>query len=564
MTGANCFHARRCLFSLLTYTAVYSWGRGEDGQLGLGDTSDQHRPVLVDALQERRIVQIACGSGHTVVLTEEGEVFTWGRGDDGRLGHGDNGWKFVPRLVEELRGRNIRQVTCGSYHTAAVTVAGDLYTWGGGMYGKLGHGNETGHSTPFLVESLKGLQVRQVACGSRHTVVLLENRDVYTWGDKENGVSGHGETEGQQYLPSSLEELRGKSVKQISACGFHTAALTDAGEVYTFGDGKFGRLGHNSERNQAVARFVDGLADKRVRQVACGGFHTAAVTETGEVYTWGGGEHGQLGHGDKVNRTAPTLVRALADKLVVQITCGWSHTVALTDAGEVFTWGNGDHGKLGHSDTTKVTVPKPVDALAAKRVVAVASYNEHTVALVDPVATVRASQLVSSYLGDMRRLIDAPEFADVTFIVEGRAVHAHRAVLAARSDHFRAMFSSGMRESREHEVPLRHTRVPVFLALLEYIYVDTVDVGAEMALELFAAADLYTLERLQGLCEIIVQKSVAVENAAALFQSADELHSHRLREVCLAFIVRHFDQVTKTEGFANLSRDLILDVLQNR
>jgi alpha-tubulin suppressor-like RCC1 family protein len=55
------------------------------------------------------------------VLIDEGEVHTWGRGDDGRLGHGDNGWKFVPRAVEELRGKNIAQVTCGSYHTAAVT-----------------------------------------------------------------------------------------------------------------------------------------------------------------------------------------------------------------------------------------------------------------------------------------------------------------------------------------------------------------------------------------------------------------------------------------------------------
>jgi RCC1 and BTB domain-containing protein len=156
------------------------------------------------------------------------------------LGHGDNGWKFVPRLVEELRGRAIRQVTCGSYHTAAVTVSGELYTWGGGMYGKLGHGNETGHSTPYLVESLKGLPVRQVACGSRHTVVLLENKDVYTWGDKENGVSGHGDTEGQQYLPCNVEELRGKSIKQISACGFHTAALSGK-EGFTYLLGSFWR-----------------------------------------------------------------------------------------------------------------------------------------------------------------------------------------------------------------------------------------------------------------------------------------------------------------------------------
>ena len=66
-------------------------------------------------------MQISRGRGHTVVLTDDGKVYTWGRGDDGRLGHGDNGWKFVPRLVEDLRDKKVRQVTCGSYHTAAVT-----------------------------------------------------------------------------------------------------------------------------------------------------------------------------------------------------------------------------------------------------------------------------------------------------------------------------------------------------------------------------------------------------------------------------------------------------------
>ena len=63
------------------------------------------------------------------MLTTEGEVYTWGRGDDGRLGHGDNGWKYVPRITQSLAGQVVCQVTCGSYHTAAVTGNGDLYTW---------------------------------------------------------------------------------------------------------------------------------------------------------------------------------------------------------------------------------------------------------------------------------------------------------------------------------------------------------------------------------------------------------------------------------------------------
>lgn len=110
--------------------AVFMWGRGEDGQLGLGDTSDQDEPTYVDALRGVGVRQIACGSGHTVVLTTDGEVYTWGRGDDGRLGHGDNGWKYVPRITQSLAGQIVVQVTCGSYHTAAVTGNGDLYTWG--------------------------------------------------------------------------------------------------------------------------------------------------------------------------------------------------------------------------------------------------------------------------------------------------------------------------------------------------------------------------------------------------------------------------------------------------
>lgn len=155
------------------------------------------------------VQQIACGSGHTVVLSTEGEVMTWGRGDDGRLGHGTSHWKYVPRITQSLAGQVVTMVTCGSYHTAAVSD-GCLYTWGGGMYGKLGHGNEAGHSTPKRVEALVGLFVSQIACGSRHTAIITNSGAIYSWGDKENGVAGHGDTEGHQYTPKLLEHLAEK------------------------------------------------------------------------------------------------------------------------------------------------------------------------------------------------------------------------------------------------------------------------------------------------------------------------------------------------------------------
>jgi RCC1 and BTB domain-containing protein len=215
---------------------VFSWGRGEDGQLGLGDTSDQHAPTFLDALRGVAVRQLACGSGHTCILTQDGEVFSWGRGDDGRLGHGDNGWKYVPRLINALSGKVVTQITCGSYHTAAVTNNGELFTWGGGMYGKLGHGSESGCSTPRKVEGLGDVHVGSVACGSRHTVAVTSTGAIYSWGDKENGVAGHASTEGHQYTPKLVDKLQNKNVVQLSACGFHTGCITDDNQVYIWGE----------------------------------------------------------------------------------------------------------------------------------------------------------------------------------------------------------------------------------------------------------------------------------------------------------------------------------------
>eukprot|EP00536_Pseudo-nitzschia_multiseries_P017830 jgi/Psemu1/264537/estExt_Genewise1Plus.C_18540006 len=548
---------------------LFTWGRGEDGQLGLGDTSDQDEPEYVDALRGVGIRQIACGSGHTVVLSTEGEVYTWGRGDDGRLGHGDNGWKYVPRITRSLERQVVTQVTCGSYHTAAVAGNGDLYTWGGGMYGKLGHGNEAGHSTPKRVDALKGLTVSQIACGSRHTAIVTSSGAIYTWGDKENGVVGHGDTEGHQYTPKLIQRLAEKRIVQLSACGFHTGCLTADGELFTWGEGKFGRLGHGVERNCYVPRLVETLVEKNPRQLSCGGFHTAVVTEDGRLYTFGGGEHGQLGHNNRFNKVKPTLVQALAGVFVSQIACGWSHSVALTNKGKIFTWGNGDHGKLGHGSGRKVCVPNVVDKLKEYRVVRVASYNEHTAALVEPFESNAAGggaalPVSSAYASQMRALVNDEEFSDITFLVEDQPIYAHRAILAQRCEHFAAMFRSGMRESLEPTVPMVDISRTVFLLLLEYIYTDAVKIDVNCAIGLYIAADIYQLDRLREMCCTVVRRNLNAENSGPLVQTADEKHCHTLKDVCMAYIVENFDVVSKTEGIKQVSHGLLLEILSQR
>jgi len=488
-------------------------------------------------------------------------------------GHGDNGWKYVPRIAQSLAGQVVVQVTCGSYHTAAVAGNGDLFTWGGGMYGKLGHGNESGHSTPRRVEGLVGLAVSEIACGSRHTAVITSTGALYVWGDKENGVCGHGDTEGHQYTPKLLERLAGKRVIQLSACGFHTGCLTDAGEIYTWGEGKFGRLGHGAERNCHSPRLVESLLGKRPKQVTCGGFHTAIVTEDGCMFTFGGGEHGQLGHGDKVNKVKPTLIQALEGIFISQITCGWSHSVALTSTGKVYSFGNNDHGKLGHGSGRKVSTPQLVEKLSDYRVLRVASYNEHTAALVEPsdgaskfsgAFGTNSVPVTTSFVGDMRELVNDEEYSDVTFLVDDQPVHAHRAILARRCEHFAAMFRSGMRESVERTIRIPSVPRPAFLLLMEYLYTDSVKIELENAVDLYIASDLYQLERLREMCCIVVRRNLHGDNVTGLLQTASDAHCQALKDICMEYIVANFDVISKSDGIKTVSHTLLLEILAMR
>ncbi len=145
---------------------IYVCGRGDDGQLGVQQSRDSPLTVLA-ALQHTRVAAVAVGSGHTLLLDEDGRVWSCGRGDDGRLGHGDITWRFEPKLVDffPARGLTVSSIGSGSYHSAALTREGRLFTWGGALYGKLGHGNEEPCPTPRLVAGLANKVVLQVACG---------------------------------------------------------------------------------------------------------------------------------------------------------------------------------------------------------------------------------------------------------------------------------------------------------------------------------------------------------------------------------------------------------------
>ncbi|ODN06550.1 E3 ubiquitin-protein ligase HERC2 [Orchesella cincta] len=333
----------KSLFIISQDGRVYSCGEGTNGRLGLGHSNNVSVPQQLTALSPYVVKKVAVHSGgkHAMALTTDGKVFSWGEGDEGKLGHGNTVTYERPKLVEALKSKRIREIACGSSHSAAITSGGELYTWGLGEYGRLGHGDNVTQTLPKLVEALVGKRVLQVACGSRdaQTLALTDEGMVYSWGDGDFGKLGRGGSEGCA-VPQNIEKLNGLGVCQIECGAQFSLALTKYGQVWTWGKGDYFRLGHNDDRHVRKPTLVEPLKGKKIVHVAVGALHCLAVTDTGQVFGWGDNDHGQQGNGTTVVNRKPTLVQGLESVKVTKVACGSSHSVAWTSPEVSYVKGN--------------------------------------------------------------------------------------------------------------------------------------------------------------------------------------------------------------------------------
>ncbi|XP_041862098.1 E3 ubiquitin-protein ligase HERC2 isoform X2 [Melanotaenia boesemani] len=324
----------KSLFAVTVEGKIYACGEATNGRLGLGLSSGTIPiPRQITALSNYVVKKVAVHSGgrHAMALTVDGKVFSWGEGDDGKLGHFSRMNCDKPRLIEALKTKRIRDIACGSSHSAAITSSGELYSWGLGEYGRLGHGDNTTQLRPKLVKVLLGHRVVQVACGSRdaQTLALTDEGLVFSWGDGDFGKLGRGGSEGCN-IPQNIERLNGQGVCQIECGAQFSLALTKSGVVWTWGKGDYFRLGHGTDVHVRKPQMVEGLRGKKIVHVAVGALHCLAVTDTGQVYAWGDNDHGQQGNGTTTVNRKPTLVQGLEGQKITRVACGSSHSVAWT------------------------------------------------------------------------------------------------------------------------------------------------------------------------------------------------------------------------------------------
>lgn len=343
-------------------TVVLAWGSGEDGQLGMGDWEEKDWACSIKALESKNITAVVAGSRNSLAISESGHLYTWGWNQRGTLGHPpETKTESVPSLVKALADVKIVQAAVDGWHCLAVDDQGRAYAWGGNEYGQCGEEPERKEDGSKALRRdiaipqrcAPKLSVRQVAAGGTHSVVLTVEGHVWTWG--------------QPWPPGDIKQISTpvrvqglEQVRLIAVGAFHNLALLEDGVLWAWGNNEYGQLGTGDTQPRSQPIPVQGLSDLTLIDIAAGGWHSTALTVKGEVYAWGRGEHGRLGFGDdKSSKMVPQKVQLLAAEDIVQISCGGTHSVALTRDGRMFSFGRGDHGRLGYG--RKVTTGHPME-----------------------------------------------------------------------------------------------------------------------------------------------------------------------------------------------------------
>eukprot|EP01124_Arcella_intermedia_P011555 TRINITY_DN1795_c0_g1_i3.p1 TRINITY_DN1795_c0_g1~~TRINITY_DN1795_c0_g1_i3.p1 ORF type:complete len:303 (+),score=63.44 TRINITY_DN1795_c0_g1_i3:341-1249(+) len=177
---------------------------------------------------------------------------------------------------------------------------------------------------------------------------------------------------------------------------------------------------------------------------------------------------------------------------------------------------------------------------------------------------VRAMQVVlpeSSINSDYCKMFNNPFLSDVRFIVEGKPLYGHKAILASRSEYYASLYNSGMREATANEMLITNYSYDAFFEILKFIYTDQCHVHPHVAAELMSASEFYRLARLKAITEYTLSRSIDIENACTILEIAHSFSAHQLKLLVHEFIFQNYDLVTKTNGFSDMNKDCITEIL---
>jgi alpha-tubulin suppressor-like RCC1 family protein len=397
-------------------SSIVSWGIGRRGQLGHNSRNDERYPKRIlqygNNLNNFKIVQVSAGGGlvrvaHTLFLTNTGKVLSFGTGQYGALGHGYSAAKQLPDYLKPTYITALQSLTCicvaaGELHSACVTSDGDVYTWGDGFCGQLGHGDKRPITLPkqVMTGDIDTECVINISCGSRHTLSITEDGECYSWGLGHFGVLGRSYTpfeydadtavhhlasfnhdnnsniivnniNGNTEIDHAMEHLsiqepdNGTNLIQEPIQEQQPRVRDTAAELAAHLD-LIANLTLDDSSDQCIAKVIDTLQGIKLVTASAGHRHSLLLDENGYLYSFGAGSSGCLGHGNTESCMYPCRINALNDDDITdihfrQMSAGVDISMAVSTIGNVYAWGKTEGGRIGLGMAkSQINVPRRV------------------------------------------------------------------------------------------------------------------------------------------------------------------------------------------------------------
>ena len=346
------------IIALCNDDTLWACGYNLKGQLGLGDITNRTTFVKVENMSN--IKDIACGQHNTYILKNDGTLWACGDNNNGQLGIGTYDENAHTTFIQvPFTGGEITHIACGKGHVLITCKDGSIWGCGDNSFAQLGI--DVGTDTIVLenvTNFIKGTidNVKKVACGQDHTIVLKNDGTVWGIGYNLEGELGTSDTENKY----TFVNTNMTNVKDI-VCGYwYTFVLTNNNEVYATGYNNKGQLGLGDTTDRHSFTKVN-ISD--VSQIACGFNNTYILKTNGGVYATGHNNYGQLGLGDTTNRHSFTKVTTEDSYDIAQITCGVYHGYILKKDGTLWSVGSNQFGQLGLGlgTTANITIFTKVD-----------------------------------------------------------------------------------------------------------------------------------------------------------------------------------------------------------
>ncbi|KAJ8727556.1 hypothetical protein PYW07_001675 [Mythimna separata] len=343
---------------------MFCWGNATHHELCIEGPESLDlviKPTLSKWRESNHIKAVAAGEFHTMYLTNTGHLYSCGNNEVGQLGrHTDNREGKTPALVETFKDCTVSSVACGIQHTVALDEWGQLFSWGSDSMGQLGSNLGThAQDKPKFVKMLATRNVIQVSCGAYHSLALTNNGDLFSWGANSFGQCGLGTMTNKEMIPQQINSLLGVPIAMIACGSNHTFALSKSGAVFGWGKNTHGQLGLQDRENKCFPSHLKTLRNVKVCHIACGEDFTVFLTLDGGVFTCGTGEYGQTGHGTTKDELVPRKVMELMGSTVTQVVCGRRHVLCRV-GDRILACGYGARGQLGCPHMSFALVPTPV------------------------------------------------------------------------------------------------------------------------------------------------------------------------------------------------------------